>query len=225
MARVANKVALLTGAGAVIQACAQALVDEGASVALTDPDSAKAQQIAGNLRAATDRVMWLAKEDADEAGWETTIAAVEERFGGLDVLVNGEPRIIEKSIADMSISNLRAIEETNIVEPWLGLKHGIAALRRRGGGSIINLSLTVARHGALNMSANCAAAAGVRVMSQAAALECGEKSDGVRVNTILVDHTTAVPSEVAAAVIYLASDESRFMTAGEIVLDGDASSA
>jgi NAD(P)-dependent dehydrogenase (short-subunit alcohol dehydrogenase family) len=75
------------------------------------------------------------------------------------------------------------------------------------------------------MSANSAAAAGSRVMSQAAALECGQESDGVRVNSILLDHENAVPSEVAAAVIYLASDESRFMTAGEIALDGDGSTA
>ena len=224
MARVANKVVLLTGAsGEVVQACAQALIDEGASVALADPDSAKAEQVAGTLP--PDRVMWLAKENAAEAAWEATVAAVEKRFGELDGLVNGLPRVLNKSIADMSIDDLRAIEESNIVEPWLGLKHGIAAMRRRGGGSIINLSLTVARHGAPNMSANCAAAAGLRVMSQAAALECGEKSDGVRVNSILVDHTSVVPSEVAAAVLYLASDESRFMTAGEIVLNGDELSA
>jgi NAD(P)-dependent dehydrogenase (short-subunit alcohol dehydrogenase family) len=226
VARVANKVVLLTGARAeAVQVCAQALIDEGASVALVDPDGAKSQQIAGTLKAPADRVMWLAKEDANEVAWETVIAAVEEHFGGLDVLVNGPPRVLAKSIADMSIDDLRAIEEANIVEPWLGLKHGIAAMRRRGGGSIINLSLTLARHGAPNMSANCAAAAGLRVMSQAAALECGEKSDGVRVNSILVDHTSVVASEVAVAVLYLASDESRFMTAGEIALNGDALSA
>ncbi len=226
MARVADKVVLTTGAGdSVVQACAQALLDEGARVAITDTDPAVAARAAGALNAPPDRVIALGKDEASEAAWEAAIAKVEDGFGGLDVLVNGPPRLLHKPIFEMSLDDLRTIEEANIVEPWLGLKHGIVAMRRRGGGSIINLSLTIARTGAANMSANSAAAAGSRVMSQAAALECGQESDGVRVNSILLDHENAVPSEVAAAVIYLASDESRFMTAGEIALDGDGSTA
>lgn len=221
MARVAGKVVLLTrAADGVVQACAQALIDEGAHVALADVDATKAEQAAATLKGATDAVMSLGKEEATDDGWMQALAAIEMRFGGIDVLVNGPPQILVKSIADMTLEDLRALEETNIVEPWLGLKHGITALRKRGGGSIVNLSLTQARVGTANMSGNCATAAGARVMSQAAALECGEQSDGVRVNSILLDHDASVPEEVAAAVVYLASDESRFMTAGEIALDG-----
>jgi len=221
VARVAGKVVLLTrAADRVVQACAQALIDEGAHVALADTDASKADQAAATLTGAGDGIISLGKEEATDEGWLQALAAIETRFGGVDVLVNGPPQILVKSIADMTLEDLRALEETNVVEPWLGLKHGIPALRKRGGGSIINLSLTLARDGAANMSGNCATAAGSRVMSQAAALECGEQSDGVRVNSILLDHDASVPEEVAAAVVYLASDESRFMTAGEIALDG-----
>lgn len=226
MARVANKVVLLTGAAnSVVQMCAQALIDEGARVVMADADATKAEQAASAIVGPTDSIIWLAKDVASEAAWEAAIATTEAKFGGLDVLVNGPPDVLTKSIAEMSLDDLRALEETNVVEPWLGLKHGIAAMRRRGGGSIVNLSLTLARVGAANMSGNCATAAGLRVMAQAAALECGEQSDGVRVNSILVDHQSSVPAEVAAAVVYLASDESRFMTAGEIALEGDGAAA
>ncbi|MDA0369413.1 MAG: SDR family oxidoreductase [Proteobacteria bacterium] len=218
MGRVADKVALITGASnPVAQASAQALADEGACIIVVDADLGAAERAAQATKAASERLMWGVKENASEAAWESLIAKIEDRFGQLNVLVNGPPVVQRRSISDLSLADLRALQESNIVEPWLGLKHGVAAMRRCGGGSIINLSLGLARVGASGFSANCANAAGVRVMSQAAALECGQNADGVRVNSVLVDHEN-LPNraEVAAAVVYLASDESRFMTAGEI---------
>jgi len=216
--RVADKVALITGVSdPVAQACAQALADEGACIIVVDADPNAAEGAAQATKAASDRLMWGVKQNASEAAWESLIAKIEDQFGKLDALVNAPPVIKRRAISDLSLGDLRAMEESNIVEPWLGLKHGIAAMRRCGGGSIINLSLALARTGAAGFSANCATAAGVRVMSQAAALECGQNADGIRVNSVLFDHRGSPnAAQIAAAVVHLASDESRFMTAGEI---------
>jgi NAD(P)-dependent dehydrogenase (short-subunit alcohol dehydrogenase family) len=219
--RVANKVALVTGvANPVAAASGRALLQEGARVVLADPDPAAAEAALRNIGASAADGLALGKAVADENAWEQAVARATEVFGRLDILVNGPPRVFVKTIDAMTLEDLRFLEEHNIVEPWLGMKHVIPAMRGQGGGAIINLSLALARTGAPGVAGNCATAAGVRVMSQAAAIECGQHSDGIRVNSVLMSHDkSAAPDEVAAAVVYLASDEARFMTAGEIVID------
>lgn len=221
MGRVADKVALVTGVGLPIAAAAaRALADEGARLVVVDVDRDVAERSAAALGLPEARLMSRGHERGTEAAWAALVSSIVDRFGRLDVLVNGPPDLLVKPIRDMTLDDLRALEEANIVAPWLGMKHAVGAMRESGGGSIVNLSLGLARTGASGLSANCATAAGLRVMSQAVALECGQNTDGIRVNTVLVDHVRPPPpAEVAAAVVYLASDESRFMTAGEIALE------
>lgn len=221
MGRVANKVALVTGvANPVAAASGRALLREGARVVLTDADPAAAEAALRDMGASAADGLALGKAVADEDAWEQTVARAAAAFGRLDILVNGPPRIVGKTIDDMTLDDLRSLEEHNIVEPWLGMKHVIPTMRGQGGGAIINLSLALARAGAPGLAGNCTTAAGVRVMSQAAAIECGQHSDGIRVNSVLLSHDGPVANdEVASAVVYLASDEARFMTAGEIVID------
>ncbi len=224
MGRVANKVAIVTGVSDPIAArSAQALLEEGARLVFADADAGAAQAACDLAGADAATAIAICKPVADEEAWESTVAAAVERFGRLDVLVNGPPLVMRKSIGDMTLDDLRLLEERNIVEPWLGFKYAIGAMRKGGGGSIVNLSLTLAKEGASDLAGNCATAGGLRVMAQAAALECGQHSDGIRVNSVLISHERpAEPNEVAAAVVYFASEESRFMTAGEITIEADS---
>lgn len=219
--RVADKVALVTGVGhPLAAAAASALADEGARLVVVDTEHATAERAAAVTGLPSPRVMSRGHERSSETAWGNLVTSVIDRFGRLDILVNGPPDLLVKPIREMTLSDLRALEEANIVAPWLGMKHATVAMRAGGGGSIVNLSLGLARTGAADLSGNCATAAGLRVMSQAVALECGQNADGIRVNSILVDHARPpAPAEVAAAVVYLASDESRFMTAGEIAFE------
>jgi len=219
--RVAGKVALITGVSDQVAATsAQRLAEEGAKVAFVDADKARAEAALTSSGLDAENGLAFAKPIADEAAWQAAIESTVKAFGSLDILVNGPPLVMKKPIGEMTLEDLRVLEEHNIVEPWLGFKHAIVAMREAGGGSIVNLSLTLAKVGAEGMAGNCATAGGLRVMAQAAALECGQHSDGIRVNSVLMSHEGGSdPKEVASAVVYFASDESRFMTAGEIVID------
>ena len=78
-------------------------------------------------------------ERGTEAAWAALVSSIVDRFGRLDVLVNGPPDLLVKPIRDMTLDDLRVLEEANIVAPWLGMKHAVGAMRESGGGSIVNL--------------------------------------------------------------------------------------
>ena len=248
--RVKGKVALVTGAAMGLGAeTARRLAQEGARVMLTDLDEAAGDAVAAEIVAAGGNAAFLRHDVAQESDWEAVIAATVARFGGLQVLVNnagisgGTLPLLEHSLEDW-----RRVMSVNLDGVFLGLRHGGPAIAASGGGSIINLSSILGKVGLPNAAAYCASKGGVLLLTKAAALEWAPL--GLRVNSVhpgfietpmvtaamrnaengnemrdqlISAHALGrfgAPREIADAILFLASDESSFMTGAELVVDG-----
>lgn len=201
MGRLAGKTAIVSGADQPFgAACAKVLAGEGAAVVGAGRD--------------------ITHDVADEVSWRRVIDAVVSDHGRLDILVNAAQVFLDKPLLDTTLEELRHIEEINLLGAWLGVKHGILAMRRSGGGSIVTVSSGLAKVGRPGAAVACAAAGGVRIMTQAAALECGARSDNIRVNTVLTGSSDTHADDVARAVLHVVSDEASFMTGSDLVVGG-----
>lgn len=240
MSRLAGKTALITGAASGIgRATALRFMAEGANVVAAD--------IAEDGGRAADNFLPLRLDVTNEDEWRAAIAAAEKRFGRLDILVNNAGMGVPKPIVELGLDEWRRVTAVNLDGVFLGIKHAVPAMRRAGGGAIVNVSSMLAHVATLNASAYCAAKAAVALLTKAAALEMAAAGDAIRVNSIhpgyvetpllqsrldadparreaLVGLTPAgrlgTPEEIAAAIVYLASDESRFMTGSGLTIDG-----
>ena len=235
--RLQGKVALVTGAARGIGAAVvDAFLAEGASV------------VAGDLKSTDypgDRpVVAQALDVRDEFSWAKAIATAEKTFGPLNILVNnagvsGSP----KGVEGCDRETWDAVIATNLTGCWLGMKLAMPSIRRAGGGSIINISSIYGIIGTGAVPAYHASKGGVRLLTKTAAIEYAP--EGIRINSIhpggvdtpLVDilpepaletlkamtplgNRLARPEEIAAAAVFLASDESSYITGTELVVDG-----
>ena len=248
--RVAGKVALITGAASGIGAAsARSLGREGARLVLTDIDDNGVKALAAELDKGGAPALGLRHDVTDERAWEVAMASALERFGRLDVLVNNAGIAFVGKTADTSLADWRRMLGVNLDGVFLGTKHAIRAMAGHAG-SIINISSILGIDGAATAAAYCASKGGVRLFTKAVALECGEAGNGIRVNSVhpgyirtqMFDSDIAAfgsleaklktvnalhpigrigrPEEVAAGIVFLASDESSFMTGAELVIDG-----
>lgn len=252
--RVAGKVALVTGGASGLGAeSGRRLAREGARVVLTDLAAKAGQAVADEILAAGGTAMFLAHDVTDEGRWVEVVAATVARFGRLDVLVNsagvggGEP------LLEATLEGWRRVTGINLDGTFLGVRHAAPAMVQAGGGSIINLSSILGKVGLPGAAAYCASKGGVAMLTKAAALELA--AAGVRVNSvhpgfietpmvanafresesenemrdmIVSRHALGrlgVPREIADAIVFLASDESSFMTGSELVVDGGYTAA
>jgi NAD(P)-dependent dehydrogenase (short-subunit alcohol dehydrogenase family) len=250
--RVAGKVALISGAATGLgQSMAVRLSAKGARVAVADIDTARGNDVVAEIQSAGGEAIFVSLDVTNEEAWRAAVAAVESAYGRLDILVNNAGIAIAESVDKMSLKDWRAVMAVNIDGVFLGTKHAVAAMRRAGGGSIINISSILGLTGEEKLSAYCASKGAVRLFTKAVALECGRDGSGIRVNSIHPGyiHTAMMeadcirdygdiptglaefgklhpighvgkPEDIAAGVLYLASDESKFVTGSELVIDG-----
>lgn len=244
--RLPEKIALITGAaGGMGRATAETFTREGATVVVADLADDDAAATAEQIRAAGGQAHPLHLDVADERDWAATIDEVLERFGRLDVLVNNagisgtfDPDLTSTEYFDrLMLVNARSV--------FLGIKHAAAAMARSGGGSIVSLSsisASIGQHGVhLGYGASKAA---VTSMTRTASVHYA--GDGIRVNAVApgmlppmrtsrgsadpvwrAEQIAGVPMkragevrEVADVVLFLATDESSYVTGIEILVDG-----
>ena len=248
--RVAGKVALITGAAEGIGAAsARALGREGAKLVLTDVNDNGVKALAAELDRSGMPAIGLQHDVTEESAWAAAVAASLARFGRLDVLVNNAGIAFVGKTEDTTLTDWRRMLAVNLDGVFLGTKHALRAMKGKGG-SIINISSILGIDGAATAAAYCASKGGVRLFTKAVALECGEAGNGIRVNSIHPGYIrtsmfetdiaafgsldaklkkvsalhpigrVGQPDEVAAGIVFLASDESSFMTGAELVIDG-----
>jgi NAD(P)-dependent dehydrogenase (short-subunit alcohol dehydrogenase family) len=241
--RLDGKVALVTGAASGMgSSTATIFAREGAKVVVADVLDGEGKQVADSLGGAG---LFVHLDVTSEPAWEQAIAATLSRFGKLDVLVNNAGISGTYDPDTMSTAAWDRLMEVNAKGVFLGLKHGIAAMEKSGGGAIVNLSSVsgfVGQRG-IHMAYNASKGA-VRLMTKSAAVQYARK--GIRVNSVhpgvmppmRTSKATADPvfrekmlagvpmgragrvEEVAYAVLFLASDEASYITGTELVVDG-----
>jgi len=243
--RVAGLVAVVTGAASGLGlATAMRLSEEGATVFVTDIDAPGARAAADMIGpSAQARILDVRRED----DWAGLMSAVESVAGRLDILVNNAGLLRAGTIESCTLDDFRLQNAVMSEGVFLGCKHAMPLMARQGGGSIVNISSTAALQGFSAVLAYSAAKGAVRSMTKAIATHCLERNYGIRCNAVLPGHIhtnlhgeTATPEQVerrehswnplpngafgsardvAEMVLYLASPESRYVTAGEFVID------
>lgn len=250
MTRLADKFALVTGgASGLGRAQSLTMAREGAAVAVTDLNIAGAETVAAEIRAQGGRAIALPHDVADESSWQEVMGQTLNQFGRLNILVNNAGIAASVDAEEGSLADWRHLMSINLDGVFLGVKHGIRALKQSGGGSIINISSIMGLIGSPGSGAYNASKGGVRLLTKSAALYCAKAGYGIRVNSVhpgFIDTPMiqrimqgpqaeaarqnlialhpigrlGVPQDIANGVLYLASDESAFVTGSELVIDG-----
>lgn len=244
MGRVQNKVALVTGAASGVgRETVLLLAREGARVAISDVNVEAGRALAAEL---DDRAMFVRHDVASEADWATAMAAVQQRFGPLDILINNAGILISGSIETATLEQFHKIMRINADSCFLGCQHGVAAMKERGG-SIVNMASISSWLPIENYVGYSASKAAVAALTRAAALYCRKNGHAVRVNSLhpdgiytpmmqasapgvdakylLFDSKTnpkgraCMPEHIANVMLFLASDESRAISGAEIRAD------
>ena len=244
MERLKGKVALISG-GARGQGAAEArlFVGEGAKVVIGDVLDDQCRKTAAEINAgASKSAIALHLDVTRAADWRAAVDTCEREFGGLDILINNAGIANVKGIEETSEEEWDSIVNINQKGVWLGMKYAVPAMRKRGAGSIINISSIYGLIGSGGSSAYHGTKGAVRLLTKSAAIEYA--ADKIRVNSIhpgliltpmlgvvtreelqpLIDATPlkrgAQPEEVGWCAVFLASDEASFVTGSELVVDG-----
>lgn len=253
MARVKDKVAIITGGAAGLgAAAAMMLAHEGAAVVLTDVDEEKGLAVSRQISEAGGKALFLSHDVSSEDAWDRVVDITLDHFGRLDVLVNNAGVGWGGPPEDETLERWRKLMSINLDGVFLGTRAALRAMKKvpPRGGSIINLSSIEGLVGDPNLGAYNASKGGVRLYTKSVALYCAKERLGVRVNSIhpgyiwtpmvesyLRDHGgveegrkaldamhpighVGDPDDIAYGVVYLASDESKFVTGTELVIDG-----
>jgi NAD(P)-dependent dehydrogenase (short-subunit alcohol dehydrogenase family) len=251
MGRLDGKVALISGGGRGQGAAeARKFTAEGAKVVFGDIRDDEGRAVEAEIRAARGEARYVHLDVTQEADWQSAVAEAVNRYGELHILVNNAGIVIPRvAIEDRTVEEWDLVQAVNLKGVFLGTKHSIPAMRAAGGGSIINIS-SVAGYGQSTTQepAYAASKGAVRIFSKVTATQ--HAKDKIRCNTIfpgpvdtemihaamsdpkvLAERLSRVPlgrlgriEEIIAAVMFLASDDSAYMTGGEMVIDGGATS-
>ena len=185
MGRVQGKVALVTGgASGIGRGAALLLGKEGAIVIVTDIQDDAGKDTAAAIKRAGSDAIYLHHDVTSEDQWIKVIGETKSRFGRLDILVNNAGIAITGPIVDMTLENWRKQQAINLDGVFLGTKHSIPLMTAGGGGSIVNISSVAGLKGSANLAGYCATKGGVRLFTKAAAMECTNANNNIRVNSI-----------------------------------------
>ena len=243
--RLQNKVALISGGAKGMGAVeAKLFAKEGAKVVIGDVLETEGKQIEAEINETGGECLFVPLDVTDENQWNEAVAATLRRFGKLDILINNAGIFRTSPVEETSSTEWDQVMDINAKGVFLGAKAAIPAMREAGGGSIINLSSVAGLVGAAYSSAYSASKGAVRLFTKSTAIQYA--TDGVRCNSIhpgviqtdmtkeaiadsqfkaqRLDPTPLArlgqPEDVAYGALYLASDESSFVTGAELVIDG-----
>ncbi len=226
------------------------LASEGAKVVVTDIDAEHGAETVRLIEADGGESICLSLDVSRPDDWPPVMSEIERRYGGLDIMVNNAGIAIARNVEETSMEDWRRTMAVNADGVFLGCKHAIRLMKRSGGGSIINLSSIDGIVGEADLAAYCASKGAVRAFTKAVAIHCAEQRYGIRSNSIhpgyiwtpqterylfdlgrleeqkakaVARHpigSLGEPADVAHMVLYLASDEAKFVTGSEMVIDG-----
>ena len=246
--RLKNKVGLITGAAQGLgKEMAKIMISQGATIVITDINEKSLVETAEEL-SCKHMVMDVTKEDQ----WKNVISNIEKDIGSLNILVNNAGIGGGGDVESTDLESWHLVHSVNLDSVFLGCKFSLPLMRKSGNGSIINISSMSGIVASHNMSAYNSSKAAVRHLSKSIALHCAKSTNLVRCNSIhpvftrtamvqsMIDATPernieeklvqqiplrklAEPIDIANAALFLASDESSFITGTELVIDGGLS--
>ena len=249
MGRLKDKVAIITGAAKGLgEANSRLFVSEGAHVIMTDVDTKNGERVAAEIG---EKATFYKQDVRDEDGWVSLINQVMADHGKLDILVNNAGVVEAGTIETQSAEDYRFVMAVSVDGTFFGCKHAIPAMKKTGG-SIINMASIASVQGAPNVIAYCAAKGAVESLSRGIAAHCANNKLDIRCNSIhpsailtpMVksmpekiakakignDNPSMVkamkigePNDVANTVLFLASDESKFISGTRIIIDNGLS--
>jgi meso-butanediol dehydrogenase / (S,S)-butanediol dehydrogenase / diacetyl reductase len=249
MHRLSGKSAIITGGGTGIgRACALMFAQEGAKVTIAARRREKLDAVASEIAQAGGEALAVECDVTDEASVARAVQMAEERFGKINVVVNNAGQVHVGSVEETAVEQWRAILDANLTGTFLVSRAALAPLRRAGGGSIVNVGSYLGLVALPQRAAYCSAKGGVTLLTKAMALD--HARDGIRVNCIcpaIVETEMALsgiarasdpaayrraresqlplgrigkPEDIANLAVFLASDESSWMTGVAIPIDG-----
>ncbi|WP_042473636.1 SDR family NAD(P)-dependent oxidoreductase [Bacillus ndiopicus] len=246
MARLANKVAIITGAASGQGAEeARLFAREGAKVVATDVQFELLESVVKDINENGGEAIAVAHNVASADDWKKVVEAAVKEYGKVDILVNnaGITGLITQPIEEVEESTWDRILDINTKGPFLGIKAVLPEMKKVGGGSIVNISSLSGINGVGNAAYN-SSKGGLRLLTKNVALDYGKYN--IRVNSVhpgtietpMIEMFTSnkevreatmagiplnvlgQPSDIAYGVLYLASDESKFVTGIELIIDG-----
>ena len=245
--RLENKVALITGAAHGVKgelmgfggASAWLFAEEGAKVALTDIDTDSGERTVAQMRDEGHDVMFIELDVTVESEWKRAIQATLDAYGTLNILVNNAGTAGSGKVEDTTESSWDRQMDIHAKGVFLGTKHAIPPMRDAGGGSIVNISSIFGIIGSRGSTDYHAAKGASRIFTKSAAVQLAR--DGIRVNSVHPGFCLTPMNErgfsarlleqipmdrvgnamdIAHGILFLASDESSYMTGSELVIDG-----